>query len=225
MTKTIENLFLLLIACSELLFIVLFFVFFKRTKAEKGLWAILVYCLFDLAVQYTIDHVASKTVHFLYAFFTLAEFSFFSYFLWVNIKNKVVRKIIPFSIIAFILFLIIYYTTTDFRSLDSVPVGVETILILIFSFYYLYEQMNDTSNLFVYSKYQFWIIAGFMLYLSGSFFIYIFANQVDRQVLDQFWALTYIFLILKNILFSIAILIHVKRKEIPSPRNLYPYLN
>ena len=86
------------------------------------------------------------------------------------------------------------------------PIGFETILILIFSFYYLYEQMNDNQNLFIYSNYSFWVILGFMIYLAGSFFIYIFANQTQEAI--KYWYFTNIFSILKDLFFIIALLLN-----------------
>ncbi len=115
--------------------------------------------------------------------------------------------------------------TTTPKNIDSVPIGIETILILIYSFYYFYEQINDTSNLFIYITYQFWIVIGIMIYLAGSFFIYIFANHVDRQTLNQYWFLTNVFYVIKNILFVVAILIHVKQSKNPPPAKFRPYLN
>lgn len=51
---------------------------------------------------------------------------------------------------------------------------------------------------------MFWIILGFLVYLAGSFFIYTFADEIDRSDLMQFWFVTFIFNTIKNIFFSIA---------------------
>jgi hypothetical protein len=86
--------------------------------------------------------------------------------------------------------------------------------------------MNDfTTTTFIYNKPAFWIIVGLMLYLGGSFFIYIFANQVESQVLDPYWFLTYLFYIIKNILFFIGIMFYAKQSKNPHPAKLRPYLN
>ncbi len=88
--------------------------------------------------------------------------------------------------------------------------------------------MNDLENSFIYSKYHFWLVIGIMLYLAGSFFIYVFANQVDDETLYNFWYLTNVFYVLKNILFGIAVIILFKQSKVSSPKshkNMYPYLN
>lgn len=155
----------------------------------------------------------------LYALFTPLEYLAFSYFLYLNIREKLFRKLIIFSNLFFITFLLLFYfvLSPPEMKIDSIPIGIETILILVFSFYYLYEQANDTNNLFIYNKYSFWIVLGFIIYLSGSFFIYIFTNQLSYKEIHKYWFLTNIFSILKNVFFTIAIIInanqHTKKNQ------------
>lgn len=233
MTKTIENLFLFLIPCSELLFIILFLVFYKRTKKELALWILCAYFLGDIGLNYSIINYSGvrlnngvKLERILLTIYTLLEYTFFAWFLLLQIKSKSFRKGILISMVAFAVFSFVYFSFVKYISIDTVPIGVETILILIFSFFYLYEQMNEPSSLFIYNKYPFWVIAGIMLYLAGSLFIYIFAYQVEPGVLHQYWLLTNVVTIIRNILVIIAILIYVKQLKNPSPeKHLYPYLN
>jgi hypothetical protein len=223
MTKTIENLFLYLHYFSDVtvLFFSLFFI--KKTKKEKGLIAIAIYSLTDLLINLSIPFLPRKFLLFNGAFFTLLEYSIFTFFLWFNIKNKWFRKIIVVSSIIFLFASTYYNIRTNFLQIDSVPIGIETILVLIFSFYYLYEQMNDTKTLFIYTQYQFWIVIGFMIYLAGSFFVFIYASQVEPDLIKQYWFLTNVFYVLMNSVFVIGILVN-KKKKITIP-TLNPYLN
>ncbi|MFN2439141.1 MAG: hypothetical protein ABR503_08070 [Chitinophagaceae bacterium] len=126
----------------------------------------------------------------------------------------------------FAVFIVCYSSFGNAKGLDSVPIGIETILLFIYSFYYFYEQMNDVTGTFIYNKPSFWIIVGMMLYLGGSFFIYVFTNHIERQLLDQYWFLTYLFYILKNILFFIGLMFYTKKSKNPSPPAQFrPYLN
>jgi hypothetical protein len=85
--------------------------------------------------------------------------------------------------------------------------------------------MSEIDNTFVYNKPSFWIVTGIMIYLAGSFFIYVFANQVEKAVLNQFWFLTNVLYVVKNLLFALGIFIHVKQLKNPTPQKLRPYLN
>jgi len=95
--------------------------------------------------------------------------------------------------------------------LDTVPVGVETILIFIFIFLFFYEHFNDTKNEYIYHNYCFSIAIGILIYLGGSFFLNILADLLGKAEAHKYWYLTYIAEIIKNILFSIAIIIYVRK--------------
>lgn len=139
------------------------------------------------------------------------EFALFISFLYFHIKSKRAKKILVYVGICFTIF---YVTFTAIAGedvpIDSIQIGIETIIILLFSYYYLYERMNDTSTLFIYNTYPFWVVIGVVLYLSGSFFVYIFTNNLSEDLIRRYWIITNIFSILKSILFAVAILIHAK---------------
>lgn len=220
MTKTIENLFVFLLYFSDFSIILLFLIYNNKNKKEKCLLAISLYCLVDILINSLTQLFSSHLVTYIsYTFFTSFEYLIFAWCFLTFIESHVFRKIIIIISSLFILFLIVYYSTTTPRSIDSVPIGMETILVLLYSFYYLYEQLNNSQTLFIYNKYHFWIVTGIMIYLSGSFFIYIFANQIDRNLLMRFWFLTNAFYVLKNVLFAIGIFINIKQHKTVIPRN------
>ena len=220
MTKTIENLFVFLLYFSDFSIILLFLIYNNKNKKEKSLLAISLYCLVDILINYTTQLFTSHLVTYIaYTFFTSFEYLVFAWCFWNFIQNQRFRKAIVIVSTLFILFLIIYYSTTKPRSIDSVPIGMETILVLVYSFYYLFEQLNNSQTLFIYNKYHFWIVTGIMIYLSGSFFIYIFANQIDRNLLMRFWFLTNAFYVLKNVFFAIGIVINIKQQKTVIRRN------
>lgn len=119
--------------------------------------------------------------------------------------------------VVFILFdLLFSYFSNGTKLVDSVQIGIETIIILGFSFYYLYEKTNDTTTLYIYSTFQFWVVIGMALYLSGSFFIFLFADTLSQKQAQGYWYITNIFSILKSLFFTIAIIVNSKpSKQIP----------
>jgi hypothetical protein len=225
MAKTIENLFQYLHLTSNVA-VLLFFLLIKNGIKEKGLIAIAIYCLSDFLINYfsfILPVLPKNSLLYIGAFFTFFEYSTFTFFLWCNIKNEKFKRFILITSVTFLLGATFYNIKTNFLYMDSVPIGIETILILIFSFYYLYEQMNDTETLFIYTKYQFWVVIGFMIYLAGSFFVFIYASQVGHDFIKKYWFLTNVFYVLMNSLFVIGILVN-KKKKITIP-TLNPYLN
>jgi len=212
-TKTIENLFNYLAFYSDLLPFLLFLIFFKRSKSNRVLWLIFLYSVYDFLTNIGLLYLTHKPSRvFLYSSYTFFEYFLFTSSLYLMIKNIGFKKFIIGISVCFTIFIISYNVLVKVKGIDSIPIGVEAILIIVFSFYYLYEQMKDTESLFVYSRYSFWIVLGMMLYLAGSFFIYIYASQLAPTEVGKYWIFTNIFSILKNIFFTIAIFLNTNEK-------------
>jgi hypothetical protein len=101
-----------------------------------------------------------------------------------------------------------FFFVNKMSDFDSINIGVESILIILLCIYYLMVQLKGTQNLFVYSTTNFWIIITFLFYLSGTFFLYIMAENMinDKAFRIQYDIINSVFNILKNILLSIALL-------------------
>ena len=228
-TQKIENLSDYIATYSPFLPIILFFLFYQVTKKQKSLWPIIVFAILTIANFFLEDYIPKKIVYrkIFLGFTTFYEYALFTIFLWNNIKNRLFKNVIVVLSISFVCFLIFYYTSARFKRLDSVPIGIECILILIYSFYFFYEKINNPDVLFIYNDYKFWITTGIMIYLSGSFFIYIFANQVPKNELNLYWSFSFIFMGIMNILFSIGILILglQPKKHHPKPKANHHYLD
>src|SRR5690606_7779571 len=107
----------------------------------------------------------------------------------------------------------------------SIPIGIETLLILIFSFYLLFEIMNTVKDSFINYNYKFWVVIGMMIYLSGSFFIYLYANEIARGEGSKLDIPFSFFYILKNIFFSIAIYMCYRQPNPKLPPSSIPFLD
>jgi len=127
--------------------------------------------------------------------------------------------------IFFYIFFIVYTATVKVNQLDSVSIGIETIIVLIFSFYLFYELLNEPKVIFINNDYRFWIILGMVIYLAGTFFIYIYANTVTIRELVKFLFLTYVFYIIKDIFFVIGIIVHSKKQLNTAKSNTIPFLD
>lgn len=73
--------------------------------------------------------------------------------------------------------------------------------------YCFYEQFKTNYTQFIYYNYWFWLMIGIMSYLSCTFFFNIMASSVDYNSLKPYWYITYIFELIKNIFFGIALVI------------------
>jgi hypothetical protein len=143
--------------------------------------------------------------------YTVFEYLVFTYMLWTNITNRLFKYfIIAFSIL-FILFECYYVTNSSHQRLDSVPIGIETILIFIYVFFFFFDFSKNIKGTFIYNHYCFWLSIGILIYLGGSFFYYILVNNLDNEEdVVRFGNLTYVAEIIKNLLFAFSIYLYKK---------------
>lgn len=197
--QIIEKLFSYILEYSYLLIAAFFF--FSKNKRSTIVIALLVYGLvffFFLHYYYDIPKSYRKLSQTVYTFL---EYSFFAYFAWLLISSKRYKKLILILSVLFLIFQVYYYLTSKPQRIDSIPVGIETILVLVYIFIYFRQFFASNNTDYIYNDPSFWIIVGILIYLCSSFFFNILANYVPRDN----WHLTFIPEIIKNILFGFSI--------------------
>jgi hypothetical protein len=228
MAKTIEDLFFYLVSVFDLIVIGLIFLKYRFLQNKKIFNLLIGYCVLNSICNHIPDLISKDLLSYpVLVIFTAGEYLIFAVLFIYIIKNRAFHRLIISLSVIFLIVVILNYQSGKQQVIDSLPIGIETILFLLFAFYYLYEQMNILDESFIYSRFHFWIVIGSMIYLGGSFFIYIFANNVDVHILDDYWFLTYLFYIVKNIFFLISTWIHSREKKTKSLDVKYfqPFLN
>lgn len=181
----------------------------------------------DLVIIYR-SSVGLKFSVFLYTF-TVIEYIFFSFLLYYLIKSSLVKKAIIVCSLLFIAFCLYNILNEPIKVFDSLQASIESILVLAYCIIYFYEQLNQPQISFIYTKYTFWLITGVLIYLSGTFFLFAFAVNLPEETRDQFWIINLICSVLKNVLFTVSILIYIKTSKKPPQHpiepNYQPFLN
>lgn len=230
-SKVIENLFSYISEFSgyaAFLPFVLFLLFVHKTHTERPLWIIFIYCAVCIAIDFIVAwlDVDGKSLHFVNSSLTAFEYLSFAAFIGFCIRKKQIRFILAAVSVGFIVFLAFYFMNASRKSrIDSIPIGIETLLILSFAFYLLFEMMNTIKDSFINYNYRFWVVIGIMVYLAGSFFIYLYANQLAPSEGRKFGVLLDFFYILKNIFFAVAILMAYRQPKPKTPPGSVPFLD
>lgn len=154
------------------------------------------------------DYIPKAFINVYFPLYTYLEYLVFSAILWVNIPKKNIRILIILFSVLFLVFQVVYLFTSKLQKLDTVPIGIETILIFIYVFLFLHAFFTKNIAEYIYNNYCFWICIGLLIYLGGSFFLNILANHVSN--ISDYWYLTFIAETIKNILFAIAVFILAK---------------
>lgn len=225
-SKVIEKLFYYIVTYSYLL-LPLFFIISHSKKRDfiPSLLAIYgVMCFLFLLFYSDIPKDLRQYFKTAYTFF---EYAVFTAVFWVNIRQAKVKHLIVVVSILFFAFQIFYLVTGKVRRLDSIPIAIETILLLIYILYFFYQFSKDLSTAYIYNHYGFWVAVGVLIYLGGSFFFFILIDHLDRDEVIAFGNITYVAEIIKNILFATAIYIYAKHpfKTKPVKQVHIPYLD
>jgi hypothetical protein len=170
----------------------------------------LVYCILNNGFTYYIFEIAKYKERFrIYDVFGIIELGCFLFFIKQIIKNKRIAKYLPLVFILFLSFNIIEYLFLSKKeSFNSIASGIEAILIIILCLNYFYEQLKEANTLLIYTTHNFWIVIAFLIFFSGTFFLYIYTENTlqDKAFQNQYLIINSAFYLLKSILFSIAML-------------------
>jgi len=220
--QVIEKLFLYILTYSYLLLPLTFF-FFRSKRRDP--FAIGIYGILFFILLYLFEFIPKSYTQIYQTFYTFCEYSFFTYLLFQSIALKKLKIIILVFTVLFIGFLIYNYSISQRSKLDSIPVGIETILIFIYISFFFYQNFRNTSEEYIYSQPCFWLSIGMLIYLGGTFFFNILVNYLDKTQRD-YWFLTYIADLIKNLLFCVSIIVYARtpHKE-KSPHKSVPYLD
>ena len=149
--------------------------------------------------------------------YTLLECIFFSYLLSSSIQTRTLKKIILFLVGGFGTFQIsVFFINAKIYRLDSISIGIETILLFVFIFLFFYDYSKNNKTGYIYHQPVFWLSVGILLYLGGSFFFNILANYMSADEINSYWHYTYFAETLKNLLFAVAMLMTSRHPKINS---------
>jgi len=145
--------------------------------------------------------------------FTIIEYILFSLFLYIIINKRVIRIIILSSLPVFLAISIFSFFANQGSDFDSLPTTVESILIISFCIFFLFQELKNPEVPFIYQNPNFWFVFGMLGYLAGNFFLFLQYANISSDVRDGFWTINLLFNILKNVLFAIAFYLPKTKKE------------
>lgn len=212
---------------SGLLPIICFLLFYKKNKGSK-LWVIFIYAvisfLSDRVLLFLLKTKEYQIIKYsIYCLFTVLEYSLFTYYIYVLIRKQFFKYTIIFlSIILYLIAIYNYYANVGkIGWFDSFTSSLESIFIILYCIFYLFEEINSPSTTLIYESYKFWLILSFLLYLSGELFLFIYAANFGENEIRIYWNINYSVNILKNILFCVAMIMKKDTPTRPSIRKTY----
>lgn len=189
----------------------MFFLLFKRKSKKKALRVVLLYilyCIFNEGLSYYLQSIHSESFRILLYTFTIVEYSFICYFIYLIFPVSFIKKSVIFIWASFILFAFIDLMNMKEKGVgfDSFAIGIESIIILLLCISFLFIQIKGSNNLFIYSTFNFWVVITFLIYFAGTFFVYLLTSSMSESVAFQreYFIINISFNILKDILLCVA---------------------
>lgn len=170
------------------------------------------YFFYSIASDLFIHRLSLKFLNsefYSYRIFTVVEFLCLATIVYKNLIFTGLKKVLLLSASLFFLSLVIDISTNSIENFDSLPTGVESILILFYCILILYEQISTGKPLF-----SFAVLFSFsmILFFSGTFFLFImsqnnFENEEFSVLYDYIVAISKI---LMTLLISLGLLANRK---------------
>lgn len=226
--QTIEKLFKFLLESSYLILPFLFLI----SKGKRFVFIQLI-CIYGLVYFFFLhywDSIPKDLKKIQQTVYTLLEYSFFAYIFYKSIENRSLRIVVLVFSFAFFLFQVFTYAFLRFQKIDSISIGIETLILFVFATLYFQQFLknNLTNNIYEYAS--FWLVVGVLVYLGCSFFFNILANHITEQQFKDYWHYTFIPEIIKNILFAVVVVaspnkLILETKQSPPIRKDIPNLD
>jgi hypothetical protein len=201
---------------------ILFFILFRPGRGAKELWVVFFYVIFSLLVDSTVALLSTKKDDHpaFILLFTLIDYIFVYSILRLLLQTRLIKNILNITSLLFVIYIGLLYFIGNVHSYSkSLP--LESIIVLIFCILYLFEQLNKPEEPFIYSFPGFWIILAFLVYTSGTLFLYI-VRTIDFHEADKWWVIHNVCNIVTNCLIALAFFIHYRNSKSKNPSKKIP---
>lgn len=187
---------------------------FLNRISRKDKWLFFYYtCLTAILVilLYLFRYVyPSKTSYFLVVrIHNFIEFSLLTYIFTFSINNRIIRKLIAFSIIPFFFICILDYFTSAAPDLAYFPLIVESLFFIILIIYFFFEKIKQDVAEPLFNNFIFWFAVAFLINFAGNFLLFVYSktSHDDKDFLSNYNTIYSIVTIVKNVLLCIAAII------------------
>jgi hypothetical protein len=192
--------------------VLLYLIFHKKIndKAVRVIFYLLVIgFLFDSYQIYSSSQ--GSTTYLSSNLFTLIETLFLYFFFKIIIDSRLGNKIIYVLAVAFSAVWIYLFIKAGTTSYIETLSAIETLTLISLSIYYFWEQLRKPDTVFLYTVPRFWLVTAYLTYTTGTFFLFLYLDSLSIVEQQRYFVyLNPIFLLIKTIMLSIAMLMRSK---------------
>lgn len=205
---------------------ILLFIVLKHNQKVKVKWVI----FYLLCVGLTVDVFSYRlslngtNTQWLINTFTIIEFSLLSYFFFLLFAEKKLQQLVKVIYILFTAgWCVRNIVLGKLAAFDVILQTIEFIILLCFCIIYLFQQVQQTETVVIYSTFEFWLIASMLMYCAATFFSFLglmfYSSSADNLEIK---AIEYISR-LSNIIRVVFVIIAFTMKPIQEDKNIQYY--
>ncbi len=200
--------------------------YFLLKRKNKVLQVIVFFNSFYLAfdfIYYALRNFNRDFSDYFNLFYVPLEYLIIYYCFKLLYKSKPLLSFLNYTFAIFLFFWIISSYFIPVSAFNSVLNGLESLIVIILTFLYFYEEIKNPQSLFIYSQAHFWAIIGFFLFFSGSFFVFLYkqAHKEEELFLEQYSYIHSSFFILRNLLFTVAQIVTPEKVSVSNKRSSF----
>jgi hypothetical protein len=167
--------------------------------------------LFEITQEYFSS--SGTPAYILSHLFTLIETLFLFYFFKESINTRSATRTIIFLSLGFLSLWVLFLFKQGLKNNIEFSYGLECILIIGLSIFYFFEQIKKPDSLYIYSQPRFWVVSAYLIYTAGTFFLFLYQDDLSMEEQKRYFILNSVFLILKTFILSIAMLMKTNAIE------------
>jgi hypothetical protein len=186
----------------------------------KELWVVFIYIFFSFSIDLLRYFFISDPPPVFILLFTLLDYIFVFLILYSLLNSRIIKAVLILISILFVFYIALLFLRSNPQSYPAVS-PVESIIVLVFCIIFLFEQLNKPEELLVYSTPGFWIILAFLVYSSGTLFLYIF-RVIDFEAAKKWWIINNVCNIITNCLIALSFLIIHRNSKSINPSEKIP---
>ena len=165
---------------------------------------IILLAFFSSISLYVLNIEHSKAAYlFIVRLYFAVEYATLVFFFSLLFQNKLVKKIILFSIIPFWVYCIYNFFVSEHDTFNNYPALIEFSVFILVILFYFYEKMKIVSNIPLFQSISFWLCVGLFIYFTGNLFFLLFVTSTsDKELLKQVFLIYTGVTITKNLILA-----------------------
>jgi hypothetical protein len=198
--------FALLLGCVPI------FLFKIKVKSNSNyaitpfLWLV----FFSSVYEYVGTDLLQITSSYWFKLYSLLEFFTLAYFFYYLLLKKFKVYFLAFSVLYLLLFItiVLYWDESIRFKTDAYLSLLEIVLVYFFTIIWLKNIFSNVSESNFTQTSDFYFISGVVLYLSGTFFLYLLGDSIlknEKLYLEDFWILNIVFNIILRIFLILGV--------------------